>query len=588
VLDNFEQVVSAAGEVSHLVAACPALSVIVSSRIVLRIAGEQEYPVPPLRLPDPAHLPPLAQLSEYESVALFIDRARAVNPSFEVTNESAPAVAEICVRLDGLPLAIELAAARTRTLTPQAMLARLDDRLRLLSSGGRDLPERQQTLRGAIAWSHDLLDEEERMQFAALSAFVGGASLDAIERISAEEVTGDVLDLVTSLVEKSLVRQREGVDGQPRFAMLETIREYATEQAEQRGASDRLRARHAAIFADFVEEASSNLLGRGSRVWLDRIEEEHDNLRAAIGWATESGDALVALQMTARLWRFWQMRGYLAEGAERVERALALPSSRDHPEARADALSAAAGVAYWQADAERSRKWYSEEIEARRALEDRAGLAAALYGLSFTWAILDLQVKEHVDKAIAAVNEAQAIYTDLGDADGIGRCEWALANLEYGVADGRSALEHSIHALDVFRSEGNEFMASWATFTIALSELLLEQDPATDEPGRRDRATAALREALRTFAEAQDVSGFTLVIDTLSIVAHRNGDDERAARLVGAVKTLERTTGTGLNLWNRGILASGTDFTSDPRWEAAVAEGAELSLEEAVAYALED
>jgi hypothetical protein len=293
------------------------------------------------------------------------------------------------------------------------------------------------------------------------------------------------------------------------------------------------------------------------------------------------------MRMASRLWRFWQMRGYLAEGAERVERALALPSSRDHAEARADALSAAAGIAYWQADAIRSRKWYSEEIEARRALDDRSGLAAALYGLSFTWAILDLRHEENVDKAIAAVNEAQAIYTELGDADGIGRCEWALANLEYGIADGLSALEHSTHALDVFRSEGNEFMASWATFTIALSELLLEQDPATNEPGRRARATAALREALETFAEVQDVSGFTLVIDTLSIVAHRNGDDERAARLVGAVRTLERTTGTGLNLWNRGVLEPGPDFTSDPRWAAEVAEGAALSLEEAVAYALE-
>ena len=586
VLDNFEQVVAAAAEVGRLITACPSLSVISSSRIVLRVAGEQEFPVPPLRVPDPAHLPPLAQLSQFESVALFIDRARAVNPAFEVTNETAPAVAEICVRLDGLPLAIELAAARTRVLTPQAMLARLDDRLRLLAGGSRDLPERQQTLRGAIAWSHDLLDEPERAQFAALSVFVGGAGLEAIERISVDEVDGDVLDLVTSLVEKSLVGQRGGVDGQPRFTMLETIREFAVEQAEGGGAHDRLRDRHAAIFAELADDAASHLLGPGARHWLDRLQEEHDNLRAAIAWATDSGDALTALRMTARLWRFWQMRGYLAEGAERVERALALPSSMEHPEARADALSAAAGIRYWQADATRSRQWYSEEVDARRALGDPAGLANALYGLSFTWVILDLE-PQHAINARAAIDEAQALYTEVGDADGIGRCEWARANLEYGLRDGISSLEHSVHARDVFRSLGNEFMAAWATFTIALSELLLEQDPATDEPERRARARASLREALETFAEAQDVSGYTLVMDTLSIVAQRDGNDELAARLAGAVKTLERTTGTGLNLWNRGVLPQGVDYENDQAWADEFAAGAELSIEEAVALALE-
>ncbi len=215
-------------------------------------------------------------------MALFIDRARAVNPSFEVTNENAPAVAEICVRLDGLPLAIELAAARTRMLTPPAMLARLDDRLRLLTGGARDLPERQQTLRGAIAWSHDLLDEPERALFATLSVFVGGASLDAIERISTDEVDGDALDLVTSLVEKSLVRQREGVDGQPRFAMLETIRDFAAEQAAERGARDRLRAAPRGDLRGAGGRGGRQPAGPGRRLWLDRLEEEHDNLRAAI------------------------------------------------------------------------------------------------------------------------------------------------------------------------------------------------------------------------------------------------------------------------------------------------------------------
>ncbi|HET8776035.1 MAG TPA: protein kinase, partial [Candidatus Limnocylindria bacterium] len=329
VLDNFEQVVAAAPDIAGLLEACPRLTILTSSRSALRVSGEQEYAVPPLRLPDPAHLPTLAQLSQYEAVALFVERARAVKPDFAVTNDNAPAVAEICVRLDGLPLAIELAAARIRILTPQAMLSRLEHRLGLAAGGSQNLPERQQTLRGAIAWSHDLLDEPERALFACLSVFVNGAGLDAIEQVCGSELSLDLLDVLTSLVEKSLVRQSVGVGGEPRFAMLETIREYAMEQALERGRWDDLRKRHAALFADLAEQAAGQVMGVEKRVWLDRLEQEHDNLRSAFGAAVAAGDAKTALRMASALWRFWQMRGYLTEGLEQVERALALPASAD-------------------------------------------------------------------------------------------------------------------------------------------------------------------------------------------------------------------------------------------------------------------
>ncbi len=308
-----------------------------------------------------------------------------------MTNENAPAVAEICVRLDGLPLAIELAAARIRIFTPQAMLSRLERRLGLLEGGGRDLPARQQTLRGAIDWSHDMLDAADRAMFACLSVFVGGASLAAIERVCAEEVEGDPVDAITSLVEHSLVRQEEGVGGEPRFSMLETIREFAMERAVAEGSWDRLRDRHAHLFRELAEESAGEIMGSRKRSWLDRLEEEHDNLRAALVWASEVGAAEVGLRTSASLWRFWQMRGYLAEGLERVTQALAIPHAADHPKQRADALSAGAGLAYWQADAARSRALYEEEIALRRELGDRLGLAEAEYGISFTWAIIDLQ-----------------------------------------------------------------------------------------------------------------------------------------------------------------------------------------------------
>ena len=398
VLDNFEQVLGAGASVNELLAACPNLAILTSSRSALQVSGEQEYPVPPLGLPDPTNLPSLSQLSQYEAVALFIERARAVRPGFEVTNENAPAVAEICVRLDGLPLAIELAAARIRVLTPQAMLGRLGDRLGLLSAGSRDLPARQQTLRGAIAWSHDLLEEADRELFARLSVFVGGAGLDEIESVCSGE-GGDTLDGLTSLTEKSLVRQAEGVEGESRFTMLETIREFAIEQAKERGQWDGLRERHARAFAELAPEAAGHVMGTGSRVSLDRLDLEHDNLRAALGWSMEH-DTEAALLLCHELWRFWQRRGHLAEGLERAEAALALPDAAAHPAARADALSAAAGLAYWRADAERARMHYEAEIEARTALGDRPGLAEANYGMSFTYSVLDLSNPDTADNAI--------------------------------------------------------------------------------------------------------------------------------------------------------------------------------------------
>ena len=587
VLDNFEQVVGAAGSVAALLDACPGLSVLVSSRIVLRVSGEQEYLVPPLALPDPEHLPPLAQLSQFESVALFIERARAVKPSFEVTNANAPAVAEICVRLDGLPLAIELAAARIRILTPQAMLGRLSDRLGLLSGGARDLPERQQTLRGAIAWSHDLLDERERDLFACLSVFVGGAGLDAIDRVCGARADAEVIEVLASLVEKSLVRQTDGVDGEPRFTMLETIREFAGEQAIERGRRDELRATHAAAFVELAASIGPSVMGAQQRESLDRLEEEHDNLRAAIGWAMTAGDTATALRMTSALWRFWQMRGYLAEARERLDAALAMPSSEDDLALRADTLDAAAGIAYWQADAVGARERYTEEIDARRRLGDRPGEAGALYGISFTWSINEALTPEDAVLARDAVNDSLAIYTELADEGGIGRCEWALANIAFSTNQPDAAREHATHALEVFKRLGDRFMVGWTTFTLAISDLAPGPDNDPIPPERIERSRSTLHDALRLFADVQDVTGYTLVLDALAVVAFRSGDLDRSARLSGAVRRLERTTGTGLNLWNRGVLgfAPDADLTA-PELRAALAEGEAMTVDEAVAYAL--
>ena len=588
VLDNFEQVTAAAPLVTQLLAACRGLTVLASSRSVLRVSGEQDYAVPPLGVPDPAHLPPLTQLGQYEAVALFIERARAVNPGFEVTNENAPAVAEICVRLDGLPLAIELAAARIRIFTPRAMLGRLEHRLGLLAGGARDLPERQQTLRGAIAWSHDMLGEVERALFGCLSVFVGGASIEAIERVCGDEIDGDVLEPLDGLVVQSLVRQWEGIGSEPRFGMLETIREFAVEQAVERGRSEELRARHAELFTSVAEDSAAHLMGSAKGDWLNRLEQDHGNLRAAFAWAVERGAAETAMRIGFALWRFWQMRGYLVEGLERIDQALALPHSREHPEVRADALSAAAGMAYWMADTERSRALYDEEIAARTELGDRRGLAEALYGISFAWAIIDLQNPDYAASALSHINEALAIFREIDDEPGVGRCEWAIANVTWGTGDVEMARRHAANALAVFTAIDDRFMVGWASYTMALADLS-EEYQRGGSPGHRAEALRWLTEALRIFHEAQDVTGYTLVLDAMAMHAMRHGDRQRAARLSGAVAQLEKASGTGLNLWNRGVIGfHPEELRSDPSLADAWAEGERMSVAEAAAYALRE
>ena len=585
VLDNFEQVADAAPAVRDLIGAAPNVSVLTSSRSVLRVSGEQEYPVPPLGVPDPAHLPPLAQLSQYEAVALFIERARAVKPDFAVTNQNAPAVAEICVRLDGLPLAIELAAARIRIFPPQAMLERLGDRLRLLAGGSRDLPERQQTLRGAIAWSHDMLGETDRVLFACLSVFVGGGGLDAIERLCTDVVGGDVLTGLESLVEKSLVRQSEGVDGDPRFGMLETIREYAVEQAVATGRWPLLREQHAALFLEFAEGAAATVMGASQRETLDRMEQEHDNLRAAMRWALEAGAAETALRFGSAMWRFWQMRGHLVEGLEVLQRALALEHGQEHPDRRADALDAAAGVAYWLADSDRSRAFYLEEIELRRRLGDRRGLADALYSISFTYSVTGLQTERNAEGAIVYINEALDIFRELDDASGIARCQWALANVEWGIGRLDDALRDAAESHARFVALDDRFMVGWSSYTLGIANLALDKVAEWDEERRRE-AEDWFGKALDIFVDAQDVSGYTLVVDAFAVIAYRDGDLERAARISGAVARLERTSGTGLNLWNREVLGfDPADLRDDARYSGAWGEGEAMTIDEVLAYA---
>src|SRR5215218_11067879 len=384
VLDNFEQVLGAAPTVTELLAAAPSLKVLATSRAPLGLYGEQEYAVPPLSVPDVRHLPDFKTLSQYEAVRLFIERAKSAKVDFEVTDESAPAVAEICVRLDGLPLAIELAAARIKMLPPRAMLHRLGSRLKLLTGGARDLPERQRTLRATIEWSHALLDEGEQLLFRKLGVFSGGRTLEAIEAICDAEgdLSVDTFEGVSSLVDKSLLRQEEGPGGEPRFVMLETVHEYAREKLQESAEAEEIKRVHAEYFLTLAEEAYPQLRGPNQLEWLERLEAEHDNMRAAHSWALERKETEVALRLGGALWVFWSVRGYYSEGRRWLKEALAI-NGRVSPEVRAMALAGVGSLAEDQGDLDRAKEACDEGLEllaneAREASEAKLCLLALL------------------------------------------------------------------------------------------------------------------------------------------------------------------------------------------------------------------
>ena len=590
VLDNFEQVIDAAPAVGELLSAVPTLSVLVSSRSPLHVYGEREYPVPPLHVPDPRALPPLAELSQYDSVALFVDRARAAVPSFAVTTENAPAVAEICFRLDGLPLAIELAAARIKLLSPEAILERLSRSTTILGGGARDLPARQQTLRGAIAWSHDMLDDGDRRIFAALSTFVGGASFDAIEAVCSDPDL-DVFECLESLVDKSLIRRSEGVDGEVRFSMLETIREFAHERLVESGRAEELRARHAAWYLNLAERVQPQVMGAEKGRWLDLLDQEHDNLRAAIAWAIESREVETAMRLVSALWRFWQMRGRLAEGLGRATAAIAMTDAERYPECLARALDAAGGLAYWMAEGETARAHYERALAIHRRLGNRAGEAWALYSLAFTDMYSGAASGNAFDpvnlaRASTRMEEAVRIYREIGDRVGTAQALWGDANITWSLAppvdspEFEKARQNLVEALAIFEEAGDSFMTAWSSYTLAMTDVRL---------GALDRASLRLRDVLRVFHEAGDVSGYVLVLDALAFIALRAGDRERAARISGAVSVLERRTGTGLNPPNRVLLGFDPEaLRTDPALAGAWDAGAAMGPDEVIAYALAD
>lgn len=599
VLDNFEQVVAAGPVVADLLRRCPQVTCLVTTRIALHVSGEQEFPVPGLPAPpdtsrlseaERRNLPralrefDVEALGQFESVRLFIARATAVRPTFAVTPANAPAVAGICARLHGMPLAIELAAARIKLLTPEQILARLDHHLSVLTAGSRDLPERQQTLRGAIAWSYDLLDDGARRLLDRLSIFRGGFDLEMAELVvgPAEAIGGDVLDRLGELVDQSLVRLDEERDA-PRFSMLETIREYASEMLAAGGEADTTARRHAEAFLAFAQEAAPRLSGAEQRTWLDRLEREHDNFRAALDWATLH-DPVLAARMAFALWRFWQQRGYLNEARARFEAMAALGWDLE-PADKARFAEAFGGIAYWQSDRETARRQYDEALAIWRADGDRAEIANALFNRAYADMITVMRGEADADMlgpGRAMMEESLAIYRDLGDRGGEGNLIWGLGSYYYFTANAAEAESWYRQSLELHRSAGDRTMEAWSLHMLAL---------AVAGQRRWDDALVIARHALRHFFEAGDISGVTLVTDDLSIIALGMGDPERAGRLWGAARHLQSTTGTALadyveqtsNLFG---IETPRDSLPPDVLDGFASDGAAMGLDEVVAYAL--
>ena len=458
-LDNFEQVVEAAPSLLDLLAACPPLKLLVTSREVLHVRGEREFPVLPLALPDPKHLPELETLSRYGAVALFLERTREVVPSFELTHTTAPLIAEICRRLDGLPLAIELAAARLKLLPLPALLERLKHRLAVLTGGPRDLPARQRTLRATIAWSYDLLSNEDQRLFRLLSAFVGGCTLEAVEQVA--HALGDesiqILDEVASLLDKHLLQRAEQDTDAARLLMLETLREYGLEALEASGELEAARLAHAQYYLALAEEADAHLLVPEQEQWVDHLEREHDNLRAALQWSVEQGEDSqrreVAWRLAGALHEFWVACGYGREGQQFVERALA----RDAGVAasvRAKAKSGAGWVAFVQGEVAQAAALCQESLQMYRDLHDPRGVAEALYRLGQV-----TLTRGDFHAATSMFEESLALYRRVGDKVRLAYSLLALALTPLRRADHshsqqvRSLLEES---LELFREERHQ------------------------------------------------------------------------------------------------------------------------------------
>jgi len=621
VLDNFEHLAPAAEQVTALLAACPRLKVLVTSRAVLRVHGEQQFVVPPLTLPLSEASPPLEALARVPSVLLFVQRAQAVRPTFALSEENGPVVATICRRLDGLPLAIELAAARIKVLSPRALLERLERRLPILGDGPRDLPARQQSLRDTIAWSYALLPPGEQALFRRLAVFSDGCTLEAAETVCAGQAAASaaldaaaVFEGVVQLVDQSLLRVGEQSDGEPRFSMLETLREYGQEQLATFGEAVAMRQRHAALFLALAEETEPELRGARRGEWLRRLEAELANFRSALRWAQAETETTTGLRLAVGLWRFWFLTGRSREGRSWLESGFAVNAAI--PDVlRAKALDASGALAHSQGDYAAARAFHEASLPLWRKVDNKQGIAGVLGSLG-----LVLKAEANLDEAAALMEEALGLWRELGDRTGIGMVLNNLSIVALERADYDRAEVLQIESMALKRQLGDTNGIAYSLNNLAecaryqgkysaaetllteglalarelgnkhlIAHLLHSLAVAAHHLGEPARAATAIAESFQLFRELEEQTGIALCLEAIAAAAGARHEDARATRLLAAAETLRSVIGSPLPPVDQSdrdsILTEARRRLRNEEFAAAWTMGQVAPLEATLAYA---
>jgi predicted ATPase/DNA-binding SARP family transcriptional activator len=561
VLDNFEQLTAAAARLPGLLSAGPRVQLLVTSRAPLRLSGEHEFAVPSLERSD--------------AVALLVERARAVRPEFDPSADDEALLSEICDRLDDLPLAIELAAARVKLLSPRAMLARLEKRLGLLTGGPRDLPQRQQTLRATLDWSYGLLEPQEQRAFARLAVFVGGATLDAAEEVCGDDL--EVFESVSSLVDKNLLRSSEQADGEPRIRMLHIIREYALERLRESPDHDELVRRHAEYYAALAKRAAPELIRAEQAAWFERLAHEHDNFRAALAWLLERPEADPPLELAGSLWRYWETRGHLTEGANWLERALAHEGAAK-PGTTATALLGAGCLAHSRGEYEDAITFHERAAGLYEELGEPRGLAWSLnnLGLVFT-------NEGRLDRAAELHEQSLALAREIGE-------EWLIASSLINLAN-VAFFKRDYDRAEVLQEEGRRLSGELGDeWRVGLACLNLGWIHIGQ--GDTERASARLCESIELFRRLRERRWLPDALEGLAAVAAETGQAERAARLFGAADGIRASINAPVGESERAIyepfLARAREELGATAFEEAGAAGRVMTPEQAVSLALEN
>ncbi len=542
VLDNFEHVTAAAPLISGLLAACPRLKVLVTSRAALHVSGEREFRVPPLSVPAAGEVQTAEELRQSAAAVFFVQRLMAVTPRFAVTDANAATIADICIRLDGLPLALELAAARTKLLSLEELASRMSQRLTLLKGGPRDLPVRQQTMRAAIAWSYDLLDADAKALFHRQSIFAGGATLSAIEAVCAGSAAASLLDALESLVDQSLVIKKEMPDGTYRFLMLESIREYALEHVESSGEAAALARRHAEFCLRLAEDAEPHLMSAAREPWLKRLEAEHNNLRAALRWTAQSGEIETGLRLAGALRWFWYHRGHFGEGYHWATQLLALPAAAAPTRARAKALYCAGSLAFYYSNPIAACPLLDESVAIWRELGDPLQLARTL---TFASLPTSLSRRAFAD-ALAQADESVALLRASDDRWGLALALTYAGIITWTDLDAQAgATALFTESAELFRALGDEWGASSSVLYLGAIQ---------QENGHTAAAKKLYEDFVAIMRQSGDPWRLASGLDILAESVRAEGDHARADTLIEESRLLERKLGQSLNLrqtWDR-------------------------------------